>query len=459
MRYALVDIETTGGHAANSRITEVAINIHEGNRVIERYHQLINPQQSIPAYITALTGIDNDLVAHAGPFSAYAEEIFNLLADKVFVAHNVNFDYSFLKHQLDLCGYRLQTPKLCTVRLSRKLIPHQASYSLGKLCNSLNIPIIDRHRAQGDADATSILFNRLLALDDAAVIPQMLKKNSKEQALPPHLERKIFLDLPEQAGVYYFKDEKGKVIYVGKAKNIKKRVWSHFSGHQIHKQRQDFHKRIHSVAHQICGTELIALILEAHEIKKFWPDNNRAMKRYEYKYDLIAYDDQNGYKRLAIEKHRKNHVSLSAFNQLLEAQNFLSTFCREHELCAKLCLLQKQNCKSESCKGACWGTESAEHYNLRVEHALNNLKQQLPSFLLVDQGRHAQEQSYIYIAEGHFKGIAYVDIQEAENLNTRDLIQRLQPYHSNDYIINLILKTALEDPGKLIFTTPDNSVL
>ncbi|RZK16647.1 MAG: DNA polymerase III subunit epsilon, partial [Flavobacterium sp.] len=139
MLYAVVDIETTGGFASGNGITEIAIIIHDGSVVLDRYETLINPMQDIPSHIEALTGISNEMVESAPLFSDVAEKIYELLNDKIFVAHNVNFDYSFIRHQLSVAGFDLQCKKLCTVRMSRKIIPGHRSYSLGKLCNDLKI--------------------------------------------------------------------------------------------------------------------------------------------------------------------------------------------------------------------------------------------------------------------------------------------------------------------------------
>ncbi|HTF31083.1 MAG TPA: 3'-5' exonuclease, partial [Flavitalea sp.] len=155
--YAIVDIETTGGYAANNDITEVAIVLHNGNSVVDRYETLIKPARPIPYYIQVLTGITPEMVENAPSFEDVAEDIFDKLKDCIFIAHNVNFDYSFVKHHLQLCGFELSTPKLCTVRLCRKVFPGLLSYSLGKLCRHFNIVIENRHRAGGDADATVTL--------------------------------------------------------------------------------------------------------------------------------------------------------------------------------------------------------------------------------------------------------------------------------------------------------------
>ena len=454
MLYAVVDIETTGGHASANGITEVAINIHDGNQVVESFSTLVNPGIPIPEYITALTGIDDSMLVDAPTFSDVALQIYQLLHDKVFVAHNVNFDYSFLKHHLDKAGFDLQCRKLCTVRLSRKLIPGKSSYSLGKLCSSLNIPIQNRHRAAGDADATSILFNLLLENDMEGVIAEMLKKTSKEQVLPPNLNKESFLRLPNQPGVYYFKDAKGKIVYVGKAKDLKKRVASHFTGNKANKQRQDFLKNIHHIDYVLCGTELMALILEANEIKRLWPENNRAMKRYEHKYDLCIFEDQNGYLRLGIDKHRTNNKAIQSFNSLLEGYNFLNLLIDKYQLCNKLCYLQKTatRCKAHEngqCFGACSSIETVSVYNKKLNAAIDDIQQTQPSFALVDEGREADEISCLLIEKGKFYGMGYFTNKNFLSDGIAPLKNDLAVYQSNSYILNLILNHAEQYPQKL----------
>lgn len=248
--YAIVDIETTGGYAAAHGITEIAIYIHDGKKIVKHFETLINPQQSIPRYITALTGIDNSMVATAPAFEEIAEVIFKLLNDKIFIAHSVNFDYSFIKHHLKAAGFDFNAPKLCTVRLGRKVFPGLPSYSLGNLCRSLELPLDNRHRAGGDAKATVQLFEHYLANGGDEHIEQMLKKTSSEQWLPLQLTKAAILQLPSGPGVYYFHDIKDKIIYVGKAINIKKRVSSHFTHHDADKKRQHFLRTICKITYQ-----------------------------------------------------------------------------------------------------------------------------------------------------------------------------------------------------------------
>lgn len=196
MEYAIVDIETTGGFASGSGITEIAIRIHDGVSVIERYETLLDPQRGIPLSIQSLTGITDDMLWGSPTFDQVAHTIYELLNNRVFVAHNVNFDYSFVKHNLERAGYKYKAVKLCTVRMSRKIKPGLRSYSLGNLCADLGIPIENRHRAGGDAEATALLFTKLWEWDSEGHINTMLKRTSKDQALPPNLPAEQFEALP-----------------------------------------------------------------------------------------------------------------------------------------------------------------------------------------------------------------------------------------------------------------------
>jgi DNA polymerase-3 subunit epsilon len=173
--YSIVDIETTGGLASTNSITEIAILVHDGNSVVKEFQTLVNPQQPITPFVTRLTGISNAMVASAPLFGEIAEEVYAILHDKIFVAHNVQFDFSYIDQQLKNSGYILKTPRLCTVQMSRKFIPGMESYSLGKLCRSLGITVEDRHRALGDARATAVLFEKILQNGGASHISKNLK--------------------------------------------------------------------------------------------------------------------------------------------------------------------------------------------------------------------------------------------------------------------------------------------
>lgn len=450
--YAIVDIETTGGHASANGITEIAICLHDGKKITKRYNTLVNPRREIPIYIRALTGITNEMVAEAPPFEDVAADIYHLLHGKVFIAHNVNFDYSFVRYHLAQAGYDLQCNKLCTVRLSRKILTGAPSYSLGKLCRHLGIDNESRHRAMGDCEATAELFSMLLRNDRNDHIKQALKQHSKEQVLPPNLPKKVVQDLPNSPGVYYFHDQKGKVIYVGKAKNIKKRVSSHFTGNNPGQQRQEFLRNIHQITHQVCGTELIAFVLEAVEIKRLWPKYNRSLKRFEHAYGLYMYEDQRGYMRLAVDKYRKYTGALYTCNTMLEGRAVLNQLIEMFDLCPKLCFIQNNTevCSSTAKdKCACTGIEPVKTYNERINLAIAELNNALPTFAIRDEGRTDDEHSCILVEKGKFYGMGYISHYfQVENL--QQLKDYITPYPGNDYIKNLVANYAEKFPQRKV---------
>jgi DNA polymerase-3 subunit epsilon len=449
--YAIVDIETTGGHASANGITEIAICLHDGKKITQRYSTLVNPRREIPIYIRALTGISNEMVATAPDFEDVAADIYHLLHGKIFVAHNVNFDYSFVRYHLMAAGYTLQTNKLCTVRLGRKILPGLPSYSLGKLCKHLNIENDARHRAMGDAEATSKLFSLLLQSDTNNHIKAALKQNSKEQVLPPNLPKTTIEALPQTPGVYYFHDAKGKVIYVGKAKNIKKRVCSHFTGNNPGLQRQEFMRNICQITYQECGTELIALVLEAVEIKRLWPKYNRSLKRFEHAFGLYVFEDQRGYLRLAIDKYRKGHETLYTCNSMLQGYTLLNKLITNFDLCSKLCFIQKNNQPCNNGEGvcACTGHQSVDDYNHKVTTALNELRGALPTFAIRDEGRTDEEHSCILIEKGQFYGMGYISHYfQVEDIH--QLKNHLTPYPGNDYIKTMVHNYASRYPERKV---------
>ncbi len=450
--YAIVDIETTGSYAANNGITELAIVLHDGKKITDRFETLVNPGTDIPRFVQVLTGITPEMVAHAPSFSEVAFRVYEMLKQAIFVAHQVNFDYSFIKSALENCGYSFDTKKLCTVRLSRKVFPGLPGYSLGKLCRELDISIYNRHRAGGDADATVMLFEKILAKDTQGAVAQMLHVKSREQYLPPNLPSEQIGAIPYTPGVYYFHDQKGKVIYVGKAKNLRSRVCSHFSNNHTGFRKQAFLRDIHSVSWQEGGTELMAFLLECVEIRRLWPAYNTSLKRFEQSYGLYLYEDQSGYGRLTLEKKKQHLKTYYSFNGLAEGWTVLRKLVRQFELCPKLCFIQKGNelctgLNDQSCHGACSHEEPAAVYNARLLKALASLQEMLPSFIIRDRGRDNSEQSCILIENGRFYGMGYLDkdlqIQDVDSLK-----EQLTVYPENDYMRGLVYSYAEKWPER-----------
>jgi len=452
--YAIVDIETTGGYAAANGITEISIQIFDGEKVIEQFETLINPNQIIPKYIQAFTGITNEMVQQAPVFEEVAEKIYTILQGNIFVAHNVNFDYSFIKSHLEFYGYTLNAKKLCSLRLARQIFPGLPSYSLGNLCHSLEIEIKNRHRAGGDANATVVLFQKLLASDSKNIITASLHRNSKEQVLPPNVPQKHFTQLPATPGVYYFHDNKDKVIYVGKAKNIKRRVNNHFSNNSDNRQRQNFLRNTYSISYKSCATELMASILEAAEIKRLWPLFNQSQKQREDVFGIYLYEDQNGYMRLVIDKKRRHSTPVCSFHYKVDIHNFLKKLITRFNLCPRLNYIQidTEKCigiKDAYCQGACEQLEKPELYNKRVLDALESLKDR-PSYIVFDKGLKEEQLSCIMVEKGSLVGMGYIHPAMKE-ARMEAIKEYLQPLKENAVIRQLLNRYVEQSSHKITY--------
>jgi DNA polymerase III subunit epsilon len=441
--YAIVDIETTGGYASANGITEIAVYIHDGERITRHFETLINPNQAIPRYIKALTGIDDEMVADAPQFDEVAETLYDLLNDKIFVAHNVNFDYSFVKHHLKAAGFDLTAKKLCTVRLSRKVFPGLPSYSLGNICRTLRLPIDNRHRAGGDAKATVQLLEQCIANNGTLHITQMLKKSSAEQWLPMQLIKDDIAKLPSCPGVYYFLDAKDKIVYVGKAVNIRKRVSSHFTHNDPDRKRQNFLLTICKVKFKECATELEAIVLESAEIKRWWPKYNISQKQPQQKFALYLFEDSGGYLRLAIDKKKKCLPSLYNFNLLHEGMVMLKKMIEEFELHEKLCFIDKTAFTEKDISFL----DPPHIYNGKIKKALEALEEKLPTFAVMDDGIKENEKLCLLVERGNFWGMGYLPASQPLT-SANDLKNYLQPYADNDTIRNSIYSFVEQYPEK-----------
>ncbi|MFZ9331545.1 MAG: exonuclease domain-containing protein [Chitinophagaceae bacterium] len=448
--YAIVDIETTGGNASTGSITEIAIVITDGKEIMHTYTSLVNPLQPIPLFIEKLTGISDKMVKDAPVFGQIATEVFELLQHKTFVAHNVNFDFSFVAHQLMQHGHALQSRKLCTVRLSRKIFQNLPSYSLGNLCRSLGISNQQRHRAMGDAHATAMLFHQLLENDKHKHIQQMLKKGSRDAYLPIHLNNDDLDKMPNTPGIYYFHDAKGKVIYVGKAKRLQKRVISHFSNNSTSKRKQELIRLVHKISYKECGNEIMMSIMESLEIKKIWPRFNRSQKKFEHKFGICSYIDQRGVMRLGIVKTKKNIITHHNFPLQIDGLRIMNKLAREYSLCPKMCFLQKEKIacvgrEENFCEGICDEQEDIQQYNEKVTNAIQTLNKFNPSLAVFGQGRNEKEYSCVVLDKNDFLAVGFVPVY-AMQWKKEKLKRNLEPAVINEFIRSIIYAAAESDP-------------
>lgn len=440
--YAIVDIETTGGSAKNDRITEIAVYVHDGVCVVDEFTTLVNPERHIPAFITRMTGISDEMVADAPRFYEIARRIIELTENRIFVAHNVSFDYSFLQREFQALGYDFHRKRLCTVQLSRKLIPGLASYSLGNVCHDLDIQIYDRHRAAGDALATVKLFERLLAADDSRKPVFRAISESRQRFSNLLTDKKLIDNLPPQTGVYYLYNEAGEVIYVGKSKNIHQRVIEHFRNDTTAKALE-MAAKIADVGYELTGSELVALLLESEEIKKLGPVYNRAQRRSRSQYAVYHTFDSKGYLCFEAAKLQgRDESPLATFSSLEAAKARLSSLVQKYGLCQRLSSLHASSgaCFGyhiKECNGACVGDELPETYNLRAEAALLRLRLPHASFIVTDRGRNASEQAVVGVRNGKYLGYGYIDTTQAV-FSTEELYECIRPREDNSDVHRII---------------------
>jgi DNA polymerase-3 subunit epsilon len=297
------------------------------------------------------------------------------------------------------------------------------------------------------------LFRRLLEKDEKSFIASSLHRSSKEQVLPPNVPREHFTRLPSTPGAYYFHDQKGKVIYVGKAKDLRKRVNSHFSNNSDTRQRQNFLRYTYSISFQQCATELMASILEAAEIKRLWPSFNQAQKRAEDVFGIYMYEDQNGYQRLVIDKKRRHSLPICSFHYKVDIHNFLKKLIEKFQLCPRLCYIQVDGEKcigleGQYCLGACEQLEDASSYNKRVKQALESLKER-SSYILFDKGLQEKQLSCIMVEEGSLIGMGYIPEDMKEEIEK--VKQCLQPVKENAVIRQLLTRYTEQHTNKVSF--------
>ena len=442
--YCILDVETTGGQYNEEGITEIAIYKYDGHEIIDQFISLINPEKPIQPFVVKLTRINNAMLRSAPKFYEVAKRIIEITEGCIIVAHNASFDYRIITTEFDRLGYNFKRQTLCTVELSKKILPNLPSYSLGKLVRSLGIPVADRHRASGDALATVKLFKLLLSKDTEKEIVKSYVKTEIKKGLSPKL-LEILESLPTKTGIYYVHKENGDIIYIGKSKNIKKRVNQHFTGNSS--KCKKIQNDVFAVTYEETGSELIALLKESQEIKINKPLYNRAQRKTIFQWALYEVLDDNGYLSLQIQKADGRKKEITSFSSLQEAKNSLFKITDAYELCQKINKLYdtQNSCfqyKINECKGACIGKESTNDYNFRVEEFLTEMQFENLNMVVVDIGRKPNEKSAILIENGIYKGYCFFDLNyQINNINVlKNIIIPMQNNRDIKAIIHNYIK-------------------
>ncbi|NMH29110.1 exonuclease domain-containing protein [Flavobacterium silvaticum] len=410
--YAILDIETTGGAFNEEGITEIAIYRFDGHEVTDQFISLVNPEIPIQPFVVKLTGISNAMLQSAPKFYEVAKRILEITDGCIIVAHNSSFDYRVIRTEFRRLGFDWQAQTLDTVELAQRLIPDMPSYSLGKLARSLGIPVADRHRANGDAMATVKLFKMLLEKDVEKEIVKTFIKTEVEKGMVPRL-MDLLDKVPSRTGIYYLHKEDGTIIYIGKSRNMRKRVNQHFTGTTA--KCKKIQLETYEVTFEETGSELVALLKESQEVKVHRPKYNRSQKKTQFQWAMYSHLDKSGYLRLSVEKFDRSKKEITAFNSIVEAKSAMHRITQRYELCPKLTGIDdsKENCHSytlKTCDGACVGMVSAADYNVRVNGFIADYTFTDENMIILDRGRNVSERSAVLIENGVYKGYAFFDL-------------------------------------------------
>ena len=383
---AFIDLETTGATATADRITEIGIVEVDEDGSVREWQQLVNPGTRIPPFIEQLTGISNAMVADAPPFAAVADETLRRLEGRLFIAHNARFDYGFLKNEFKRLGITFRAPVLCTVKLSRTLYPEFHRHNLDSLIERHGLQADARHRALADAQLIHQFWQKIHVDRSSEDIAAALKKLNARPSLPSHLDAGIVDDLPDTPGVYLFYGENDLPLYIGKAKDIRQRVLSHFAADHSSAREMALAQQLRRIDWIETAGEIGTLLKEATLVKQLLPTHNRQLRKNDDLCTWTLVDEGEGWLRPQLAAARDLDFGLSTscyglFKNAREATEVLRALADSHNLCDILLGLEKRTpgkpCfghQIRRCKGACVGKEPLARHTLRLVGALAGLK-------------------------------------------------------------------------------------
>ena len=449
--YAVIDIETTGGNFKRDRITEVGIVIMEDGEIIDTYESLVNPRISVPPFITRLTGIHDGMLIDAPEFHEIAKIIVEMTEGRIFVAHNVNFDYKFISMEFERLGYDYYCKTMCTARLSRQFFPEIPRHNLATLIKYFKIEVTDRHRALEDAKAAAIVLQKILTRNQEGLSQKTDHQLVRSSNVPRHMDELKIAQLPNSCGVYYMLDEKEEIVYIGKSKTIRSRIRSHFSA----RTEKAFKMRsmVHDVIFELTGNEMHAEIHESMEIRRHKPILNKAKRKTKFPYAVLP-STNNGFDILEIKVQSKLKKAdegqvLQYFSSRQVANAFIKSTCYELDICSCLMFPNKTtSCLKYpmgKCDGAALGHVDAEDHNAYFQEIFDGQNTLFSEdALIIGKGRKKSEKSLVLICAGQVSAFGFQDaedepIQTIEDAQTT--LTGVMPLWELDSIAYKYLKT------------------
>lgn len=381
---AIVDVETTGGNPIRDRIIEIGIIRIQGGAITEEFETLINPNCYIPPQISMLTGISPGDLETAPSFRAVYEDIYRLLDGAVFVAHNVRFDYGFVKSEMNRLEKPYSAKQLCTAKLSRRLFPKYRHHNLDSIMERFTISCVARHRAMGDAKVLWEFLKKLTPLIDTELLNSTIRSVSKDAVLPPGISRDVVERIPESPGVYSFYNAEGTVLYIGKSINLKDRILSHFASASTDPKEARIYTTIASLEYTVTNGELGALLEESRLIKQYKPLYNRQLRETQGIVVCKKSQRSDGYFTVSLEEKKaicpeEVPYILSVFRTMKQAKTHLHDLAAQFSLCKKMLGIEKTTgaCfgfQLKTCHGACIRKEIPAKHNMRFIGAFKKTK-------------------------------------------------------------------------------------
>jgi len=381
------DVETTGSNAKYSRITEIACIRYEDGKEVDRFVSLVNPETNIPYNIQRITGISDAMVNGAPTFDQIAERVSEIFEGAAICAHNIRFDYSFVREELSRSGYDFESDKICTVQFSRKLYPEFRSHSLSNIILRYDFNCSARHRALGDTEVLVQFINHINKDKSQEEIRLALQKTKGITNIPPNIAKDVVTKLPEVPGVYSFIGKSGEILYIGKSINIKKRVFSHFTNALRDNKSRSLWKEIYDLEYETTASDLGASLLELYKIKEELPIFNRKSRRLKKLWYLKKNINDGGYINITV--HSSSQLEPKIFENIygifrgrIQAKKFLNEIAKEHGFCPYLLDIEngRGECFSHQlqvCSGACVNEVPTSHYNIKIEQVFAKRKLKL----------------------------------------------------------------------------------
>ena len=432
--YAVIDIETTGGNYDQEGITEIAIYQYDGYKITDQFCSLINPKKQIQPFVKKLTGINEKMLRNAPVFFEVAKRIVEITEDCIIVAHNAAFDYRILKTEFKRLGYVYERKTICTINLSKKLLPDQKVFNLGKLTSNLGIPFSERHRAFGDAQATLKLFELLIEKDIGKNIIREHTKILKINKTPKRY-LKIIDALPSKMGIYYILDADNEIIYIGKSKNIKQSVIQNLTS--SNKKSIIIQNKISRVSFTLSGGELTTYLKHQNEIKINRPKLNGSAN-YRIFPIGIRIDKTKNYHTIIVEQVKKNFEYLSVYKSKSLAEKAILILADEFKI-----QLENSNSIGSNRKMTILEKYSSKQHNKKIMELCKSFSYPFSDFLLTENGRKQGEFTFILIKNYQFKGYGYFELYH-QIKSMSQIVSRLVSMEENNDVKKLIYNFLLK---------------